>query len=33
MPWGGLRGRRGPMNLIGVVIAGTAGSLAGALFW
>jgi membrane protein DedA with SNARE-associated domain len=33
MPMGGFAAARGEMSLVGVVLAGSAGSLAGALFW
>jgi membrane protein DedA with SNARE-associated domain len=33
MPWAGFRSAQGELSLAGVVIAGTAGSLAGSTFW
>jgi membrane protein DedA with SNARE-associated domain len=33
MPLAGFAAAKGTLNIVGVVIAGTAGSLAGALFW
>ena len=33
MPLAGFAAAKGTLNIVGVVAAGTAGSLAGALFW
>ena len=33
MPLAGVRAARGPMSLLGVIVSGTAGAMAGNLFW
>ncbi|HJQ18437.1 MAG TPA: DedA family protein [Allosphingosinicella sp.] len=33
MPLAGVRAARGPMTLLGVIVSGTAGAMAGNLFW